>query len=174
MAIIPIIVIKIILPPNLYIASTLPDIIPLSTILDIKLGKYKFDNACINNKIINSYVENIYGSEENYIIIFKISNPNIEIYDTRVVEFDIIYNQMEALKIPINSIIKVDKKYGVYVINEQTRSVEFVELKGIEYKDDEFVYINTYKNKVNNIKTVDNYDEIILRPNNINKNIKIR
>lgn len=81
---------------------------------------------------------------------------------------------MEALKIPINSIIKVDKKYGVYVINEQTGNVEFVELKGIEHKDDEFVYINTYENKVNNIKTVDNYDEIILRPNNINKNIKIR
>ncbi len=128
----------------------------------------------INNKSINSYVENIYGNEENYIIIFKISDQNIEIYDTRVVEFDIIYNQMEALKIPINSIIKVDKKDGVYVINEQTRNVEFVELKGIEYKDDEFVYINTYENKVNNIKTVDNYDEIILRPNNINKNIKIR
>ena len=53
---------------------------------------------------------------------------------------------MEALKIPINSIIKVDKKDGVYVINEQTRNVEFVELKGIEHKDDEFVYINTYEN----------------------------
>lgn len=128
----------------------------------------------LNKEKFNAYVENIYENEEKYIIIFKISEQNIEIYDTRVAEFDIIYNQIEALKIPRNSITKVNKKDGVYVINEQTRRAEFIELKGIEYKDDEFVYIDTYKNKLNNIKTVNNYDEIIIKPNNINKNIKIR
>lgn len=128
----------------------------------------------VNKEKFSAYVENIYENEERYIIIFKISEQNIGIYDTRVAEFDIIYNKMEALKIPRNSITKVNKKDGVYVINEKTRNVEFVELKGIEYKDDEFIYINTYKNKINSIKTVDSYDEIILKPNNINKNIKIR
>ena len=128
----------------------------------------------INNEKFNAHVERINESEDKDIVIFKISEQNIGIYDTRVAEFDIIYNQIEALKIPRKSIAKVNKKDGVYVINEQTRNVEFVELEGIEYQDDEFVYINTYKNKLNNIKTVNNYDEIILKPNNMNKNIKIR
>lgn len=128
----------------------------------------------LNNESFNAYIENIYENGEKYIAIFKISDQNIGIYDTRVAEFDIIYKQMEALKIPKDSISKINNKEGVYVIDERTGDSEFVELKGIEYKDDKFIYINTYKNKVNNIKTVNNYDEIILKPNNINKNIKVR
>ena len=44
--------------------------------------------------------------DDNIVVIFKISNQNIEIYDTRVEEFDIIYKQIEGLKIPKESIKK--------------------------------------------------------------------
>ncbi|MBO3446114.1 HlyD family efflux transporter periplasmic adaptor subunit, partial [Clostridium sp. CCUG 7971] len=122
---------------------------------------------------MNAKVEKMYKDEENFVIIFKISEQNVGIYDTRVEEFDIIYKQIEGLKIPKESIKIVDDKQGVYVVNEQTQDIEFKELKGIEYENDDFIFIDYYKNDINNIKTVSLYDEIILKPNNINKNIKI-
>lgn len=131
--------------------------------------------VCIGLKSekMNAKVEKMYKDEESFVIIFKISEQNVGIYDTRVEEFDIIYKQIEGLKIPKESIKTVDDKQGVYVVNEQTQDIEFKELKGIEYENDDFIFIDYYKNDINNIKTVSLYDEIILKPNNINKNIKI-
>ena len=131
-------------------------------------------NLVVKNENIQAQVNNKYEYEDEDIVIFKINEQNIGIYDTRVEEFDIIYNQIEGLKIPKESIRKINKKQGVYVIDAQTKDIEFVELKGIKYQDEEFVYIDFYENELNNIKTVTIHDEIILKPNNINKNIKIR
>lgn len=127
-----------------------------------------------NNLQLDAKVYKIYKSESNIVIIFKITNQNIGIYDTRVEEFDIIYKQMEGLKIPKSSIKKVGNKKGVYSVNEQTQDIEFIELKGIGYENDEFVFIDYYTNNIQGIETVSLYDEIILKPNNINKNIKIK
>lgn len=128
----------------------------------------------LKNEKMNAKVEKMYKDEENIVVIFKISEQNVGIYDTRVEEFDIIYKQIEGLKIPKESIKTVDDKQGVYVVNEQTQDIEFIELKGIEYENNDFIFIDYYKNDINNIKTVSLYDEIILKPNNINKNIKIK
>ena len=84
-----------------------------------------------------------------------------------------IYKQIEGLKIPKSSIKIVDNKEGVYVINEENKTPTFVELKGIEYEDDSFKYINYYKNNIDGINTVDLYDKIILKPNIINTKMKI-
>lgn len=128
----------------------------------------------LNNEKMNAKVEKINKNEEDIVVIFKISEQNVGIYDTRVEEFDIIYKQIEGLKIPKESIKTVDDKQGVYVVNEQTQNIEFTELKGIEYEDSDFIFIDYYKNDINDIETVSLYDEIILKPNNINKNIKIK
>ena len=122
---------------------------------------------------IEATVYKVYEENDNFIAIFKINNQNMGIYDTRVKEFDIIYKQIEGLKIPKSSIKIVDNKEGVYVINEENKTPTFVELKGIEYEDDSFKYINYYKNNIDGINTVDLYDKIILKPNIINTKMKI-
>ena len=127
-----------------------------------------------NGEEIDGKVYKTYQNESGIIIIFKITNQNLGIYDTRVEEFDIIYKQIEGLKIPKNSIKTVDDKKGVYVVNKQTQDINFVELKGIGYENDKFVFIDYYSNSIVGAKTVGLHDEIILRPNNINKNIKMK
>ena len=122
---------------------------------------------------IEAEVYKIKKENENYMAIFKINNQNIGIYDTRVKEFDIIYKQIEGLKIPKSAVKKIDNKDGVYVINEERKETNFVELKGILYEDDNYIYIDYYKNKVNGINTVDLYDKIILKPNIMNIKMKI-
>ena len=81
--------------------------------------------------------------------------------------------QIDGLKIPKKSIDEVDNQKGVYVLNQQTKKIDFVELKTIQYENDEFIFIDYYKNQREGIKTVDIYDEIILKPNIINTNIKL-
>lgn len=122
---------------------------------------------------VQGNVEEIYRNGDNNVVIFKISNQNVEIYDTRVKEFDIIYKQIDGLKVPKQSIEEVNNQKGVYVLNQETRKVDFVELKTIQYEDDEVIFIDYYKNQKEGIKTIDRHDEIILKPNSINKNIKI-
>ena len=122
---------------------------------------------------IEATVYDVYEDNDSFIAIFKINNQNMGIYDTRVKEFDIIYKQVEGLKIPKSSIKTVNNKEGVYVINEENKTPIFVELKGIEYEDDNFKYINHYKNNISGVDTVDLYDKIILKPNIINTKMKI-
>ena len=122
---------------------------------------------------VQGNVEEIYRNGDNNVVIFKISNQNVEIYDTRVKEFDIIYKQIDGLKVPKQSIEEVNNQKGVYVLNQETRKVDFVELKTIQYEDDEVIFIDYYNNQKEGTKTIDIHDEIILKPNSINKNIKI-
>lgn len=126
-----------------------------------------------DSNIMEGIVEKIYTNEGNNVIIFKISNQNVEIYDTRVEEFDIIYKQIDGLKIPKQSIDEINNQKGVYVLNQETKRVNFTELKNIQYEDDEYVFIDYYKNQKEGLKTIQMYDEIIINPNVINKNIKI-
>ena len=121
----------------------------------------------INGEKVRGMISKIY---ENVVII-KIMEQNMSIYDTRVGEFDIIYNQMEALRIPRQSIVTEDNKQGVYVINEESNKPEFVELKGISFEDDEYIYIDFRSNEKSGVDTVNLHDRIILKPNFINKRI---
>ncbi len=123
---------------------------------------------------INCKIDNIYPKNDYFVVIFRIGGENKQIYDTRVKEFDIIYRQVESLKIPKDSTVEENGKIGVYVINEENKKSKFVELKGIQHQDDEFIYVDYFNNKINGIKSVTLYDEIILKPNIINTNIKIK
>ncbi len=142
-------------------------------IYDTRVKEFDIIYKQIDGLKVPILVEKIYTKDDNNVIIFKISNQNVEIYDTRVKEFDIIYKQIDGLKVPIQSVKEVDDKKGVYVLNEETRKIDFIELKSIQYENEDFIFVDYYKNKKEGIKTIDVYDEIILKPNNINKNIKI-
>lgn len=125
----------------------------------------------LNSEEINGEIYKIYKKNSYCIITVKITQQNIGIYDTREEEFDIIYRQMEALRIPRESIVKKDNKTGVYVINEESHKPEFIEIKGISFQDDTYVYLDFRSNEINGINTVRLHDRIILKPNFINKNI---
>lgn len=112
---------------------------------------------------INTNVYDIYKDKKDYIIILEISEQNIENYDTRVEEFDIIYESIEGLKIPKESIVTVNGKKGVYAISEIGDS-EFVELKGNLYESEEYIIIDYYQNDVEGIESIRIYDEIIKTP----------
>lgn len=153
-----------------------------STYIGICLSEKEVENLEVNQKVVvkinnerlDATIDRIYINNKENIVILKITNQNVEIYDTRAIEFDIIYKQLDGLKIPKDCIKKVDDKEGVYVVNQETHNAEFIELKGIKYENDDFVYIDYYQNDIDGVKTVKVYDEIILKPNNINKNIKVK
>lgn len=128
--------------------------------------KIEIKNEKINGEIYKKYKKNNY-----FIIVVKITQQNIGIYDTRVEEFDIIYRQMEALRIPKESIVKKNNKIGVYFVNEQNNKPEFIEVKGITFEDDDYVYIDFRSNEASGVNTVKLHDRIILKPNFINKRI---
>lgn len=159
---------KIVNNNNFYIAVCIEDekLEYLNVGKGIKIG--------FNGEEINAKIDEIYQNNKENIVIFKITGQNVGIYDTRVKEFDIIYKQIEGLKIPKESIEIVKNKKGVYVLNEQTGDFNFKELKGIVYEDDGYVFIDNYYNETRGNKTVTLYDKIILKPNIINKNMKLK
>lgn len=125
----------------------------------------------IKDNEINGEIYKICKKDNYSIVIVKFTQQNIGIYDTRVEEFDIIYKQMEALRIPKKSLVKKDNKKGVYVINEENNKPEFIEVKGISFEDDIYIYVDFRSNEANGINTVKLHDRIILKPNFINKGI---
>ncbi len=127
-----------------------------------------------NKQKIDAKVYKIYKNNNKIMVKLKISNQIVANQDTSVEEFDIIYNQMECLKIPKTSIKTKDNKRGVYVIDEQSQSVKFVILEGITYENESSVFVDYYKNDINGVTSVNLYDKIILRPNSINTNIRIK
>lgn len=130
--------------------------------------KIKFENKELYGQIFN-----IYEKEGYFITIIKITQQNNGIYDTRVGEFDIIYNQIECLKIPKKSIITRQNERGVFVVNEETKRPYFKAIKGISHEDEEYIYVDFRDNQKKGINTVKMHDRIILKPNFINEKIKI-
>lgn len=118
----------------------------------------------------NEISAKVYKKYDDYVVI-KIMEQNMLIYSTRIKEFDIIYEKIEAFKIPISSIVTNKGNSGVYVIDEETLMPKFVKIDKNYYKDEKYLYVDYNKNKEdNNLKL---YDRILLYPNIINKNIKV-
>ncbi|MCC0630717.1 MULTISPECIES: HlyD family efflux transporter periplasmic adaptor subunit [unclassified Clostridioides] len=153
-----------------------------SSYLSTYISKEESNNLKKNQNVIIEYREQkidakvykIYENNNKIMVKLKISNQIVTNQDTSVEEFDIIYNQMECLKIPKTSIKTKDNKRGVYVIDEQSQSVKFVILEGITYENKSSVFVDYYKNDINGVTSVNLYDKIILRPNSINTNIRIK
>lgn len=125
------------------------------------------------NNQINAKVHNIYTKNDKNIVVLEISEQNIEINDTRVAEFDIIYKSIEGIKIPKSSIVKKDNVEGVYIVSE-TGSAKFIEIKGTSYENEEFIVIDYYKNEIEGVKTIDIYDEIILEPKKVKNGFAVK
>lgn len=125
------------------------------------------------NNQINAKVHNIYTKNDKNVVVLEISEQNIEINDTRVAEFDIIYKSIEGIKIPKSSIVKKDNVEGVYIVSE-TGSAKFIEIKGTSYENEEFIVIDYYKNEIEGVKTIDIYDEIILEPKKVKNGFAVK
>ena len=126
----------------------------------------------IGKQLMNGEIYKIYKKQGYFVTVVKITQQNIAIYDTRQVEFDIIYKQIEAIKIQRKSVVDKNNKKGVYIVNEENNKPEFVELKGISFEDEDSVYIDFRKNEINGVNTIKLHDRIILKPNFINTKIK--
>lgn len=137
---------------------------------NVNLGYY---NKEINTEI-PCEVYDIYKNEDKYTLIVRFIGENEEIYNTISKEFDIIYNNVEGIKVPKSATKVLDGKIGVYVVDLQNNIPYFVELKEIIFEDNEFFYIDFYKVKREGIKTVKIHDEIILNPNFINTKMKVK
>lgn len=131
--------------------------------------KIKISDTEINGEIYKKIQKG-----ESYVTIIKITQQNTGFYDTRVEEFDIIYKQMESLRIPKESTVTKDKILGAYVINEETKKPYFKEIKGISFEDDNYIYVDFRSNERDGIDSVDLHDRIILKPNLINTRIKVK
>jgi hypothetical protein len=136
---------------------------PLDLLLHL-ISKNKMNIFDISlSKLTDEYVE----------YINELSEQNIEINDTRVAEFDIIYKSIEGIKIPKSSIVKKDNVEGVYIVSE-TGSAKFIEIKGTSYENEEFIVIDYYKNEIEGVKTIDIYDEIILEPKKVKNGFAVK
>ncbi|MBP3906901.1 MAG: hypothetical protein J6D12_07270, partial [Peptostreptococcaceae bacterium] len=141
-----------------------------------EIMNFKENNSVIirdKNNQINAKVHNIYTKNDKNVVVFEISEQNIEINDTRVAEFDIIYKSIEGIKIPKSSIVKKDNVEGVYIVSE-TGSAKFIEIKGTSYENEEFIVIDYYKNEIEGVKTIDIYDEIILEPKKVKNGLVVK
>ena len=125
----------------------------------------------VKKELINGEIYKIYKKKDYFVVVVKITQQNIGIYDTREAEFDIIYRQMEALRIPKQSIVNENNKKGVYVINEENNKPEFVEIKGDYFEDDDYIYVDFRNNEKSGVNTVNLHDRIILKPNFFNKKV---
>ena len=124
-----------------------------------------------NGQAIKAKIDKIYEKKDEDVIVIKIMEQNMSIYNTRVQEFDIIYKNIKGFKIPVESVVEKNNKLGVYVINEENNMPEFVGLGKNYYKDAKYYYVDYNKNKDENKLNL--YDRILLYPNFINKNIKV-
>ena len=141
-----------------------------------EIMNFKENNSVIirdKNNQINAKVHNIYTKNDKNVVVLEISEQNIEINDTRVAEFDIIYKSIEGIKIPKGSIVKKDNVEGVYIVSE-TGSAKFIEIKGTSYENEEFIVIDYYKNEIEGVKTIDIYDEIILEPKKVKNGLVVK
>ena len=161
-------IIKVINNHNFYLAVILDN----DEAKKFKVGdivKFKNDGIELDGKVYDKYKD----KNSKNITIFEISQQNRKIYDTRVLEFDIIYKQLEGIKIPKDAIITNDGKKGIYRVSE-TGNVEFVELKGVSGENDDFVVLSYSTIKANGLKTVELHDEILLKPNKVKEGQKIK
>ena len=126
------------------------------------------------DQIINCTIDDIYNKGEYYLYKLKIQEENIEIYDTRVEEFDIIYTQRRSLKVPKSAITQKNKIKGIYIVDSETKEPKFTELKLDLYEDNEYVYIDYYDSEDTKNKNIEIYDEVILNPNLINTKLKVK
>jgi hypothetical protein len=127
-----------------------------------------------NGTTVDGKVYKISKNSDKNLLTLKLNEQNVIKCNTSPQEFDIIYRRIDCLKIPKSSIKALDKKEGVYVVDEQKNRAVFKELKNVIKKDEESVYIDYYKNEKEKLDTVALYDRVLKKPSYINENIKIK
>ncbi|MBU5306709.1 hypothetical protein KQI18_02810 [Clostridioides mangenotii] len=123
---------------------------------------------------IDANVYKIYLSAGKNLLRLKINDENVVNYNTSDREFDIIYKHIDCFRIPKTSVRIKNNKQGVFVVDEEYQRAKFKYLENIIHEDDNYVYVDYYKNEKEKSDTVNLHNRIILKPNSINTNIRIK
>ena len=150
----------------------------LTTYLDDKSVKTYEEGQRVEIKYnevdIDAIVYKIYPNSGKNLLRLKINDENVVNYSTREQEFDIIYKHIDCFRIPKTSVEIKNNKQGVFVVEEEYHRAKFKYLENIIHDDKDYVYVDYYKNEKEKIDTVSLHNRIILKPNSINTNIRIK
>ncbi len=107
------------------------------------------------------------GSEE--VLILKSNELLEKLYDKRLIDIDVVTFKEDSFKIPITSLIKKDKQDGVFI--KSFYGVVVFRPIIINAKDSDYLYVNKgdRDNKIEikgkTYRTINEYSEVITRPN---------
>ena len=130
-----------------------------------------------NNVEVNAEITNISNeNEEKRILILKLEKQVEELINYRKITFNLIWWDATGLKVPNQSIIKIDNLD--YVVRSRAGYLSKILVK-VKKQAEKYSIVETYSNEelkelgftekeINNYKKISIYDEIIVNPN-INK-----
>ena len=130
-----------------------------------------------NNVEVKAEITNISNeNEEKRILIFKLEKQVEELINYRKITFDLIWWDETGLKVPNQSIVKIDNLD--YVVRSRAGYLSKILVK-VKKQAEKYSIVETYTNEelkglgftdkeINNYKKISIYDEIIVNPN-INK-----
>ena len=130
-----------------------------------------------NNVEVNAEITNISNeNEEKRILILKLEKQVEELINYRKITFNLIWWDATGLKVPNQSIVKIDNLD--YVVRSRAGYLSKILVK-VKKQAEKYSIVETYSNEelkelgftekeINNYKKISIYDEIIVNPN-INK-----
>ena len=130
-----------------------------------------------NNVEVNAEITNISNeNEEKRILILKLEKQVEELINYRKITFNLIWWDATGLKVPNQSIVKIDNLD--YVLRSRAGYLSKILVK-VKKQAEKYSIVETYSNEelkelgftekeINNYKKISIYDEIIVNPN-INK-----
>ncbi|QXM05842.1 HlyD family efflux transporter periplasmic adaptor subunit [Crassaminicella indica] len=125
-----------------------------------KVGRrviFKFPQREVKGKVYQ-IIENV----KNNMVIFQIDQYVENFYSMRNIDLEVIPVKYEGLKIYKDSIVEIDGKKGVFVL-DVNRHARFKPIKAIGY-DDEYAIIQSnvfYNKNGERVSTVKLYDEVV-------------
>lgn len=144
-------------------------------IADLSQGqgvKVKMDGED-EESIVKGYIRAINETGDKAVLVVKFNTMLYKYFNLRVKDVELIKNEFKAFKIPTKSIFEKDGQDGVYIKNKggivEFRPVFLIK----EVQDDSFIKIGDNSSNIyleegsDPIRTVDQFDEIILNHDSV-------
>lgn len=120
----------------------------------------------IGDRVISGYIEEIFPTSTRVAIAIKFEENIEDFYKKRFLDVKISQNSFKGLKINNSSIVRIDGRYGVYVVDKYNKVI-FRPIK-ILYHDGEFAVVKkdafyeVVEDENIKIETVSIYDRVII------------
>jgi len=116
----------------------------------------------INDTLIPGFVYDVFSSGDKSVAVVRVNDYEAYLYDQRKVTCDLIKDNYKGLKIHIDSIVSIEGRIGVYVVDD-SRKLKFTPVKVLGYDDAYAVVQNEqfYDKDYGIVRSVSIYDEII-------------